>query len=31
MKCPFCGKNTNEKICPRCKAEIPKEIKEVKK
>lgn len=35
MKCPFCGKITNEKICPQCKAEIPKEKlkenKEVKK
>lgn len=32
MKCPYCGNETNQKVCPQCKAELPKEkTKEVKK
>lgn len=23
MKCPYCGKDTKENRCPKCKAEIP--------
>lgn len=23
MKCPYCQKETEEKVCPKCHAEIP--------
>jgi hypothetical protein len=31
MKCPYCGKETDLKQCPECKAEIPsKKVSEKK-
>lgn len=24
MKCPYCGKETDEAVCPKCYAAIPK-------
>jgi hypothetical protein len=27
VKCPFCGLTTDEVVCPRCKAEIPRDEK----
>lgn len=31
MKCPYCGKETNEKICPKCYAAIPEKKVAIKK
>lgn len=26
--CPYCGKETDQGVCPRCSAEIPRETEE---
>ena len=26
--CPYCGKETDQAVCPRCRAEIPREAEE---
>jgi len=32
MKCPYCGEViTNETICPKCRAELPKKEKKEEK
>lgn len=31
MKCPYCGKETKENRCPKCKAAIPTPVKITKK
>lgn len=28
MKCPYCGKETDKPVCPKCYAAIPKKKKE---
>ncbi len=28
VTCPYCGKETDQAVCPRCYAEIPRETQE---
>ena len=30
MKCPYCGHEHNEKICPKCYAQMPEKKKKAK-
>ena len=31
MKCPYCGKETDKTVCPKCCAAIPNKKESVKK